>query len=221
MIRSPTFSPAAGSKTPPPNVIPPAFDDLKTQAAARSPGEQVAFQRRMAETGEDPAAAPRFTAPVLAQDVRKKLGLTQPVFARLLGIPVATLRNWEQNRFVMEPAAKTLLTLIDREPKAALCALRGPQDCPGDGPGAGCSTRVARRDTDGQVATSSRSKATYKREHASALRYLDPRPELGVLSPRPHTSRPIRAMRRLFADQRSATPCRDSGLPALGNHRKS
>jgi putative transcriptional regulator len=57
----------------------------------------------------------------------KKLGLTQPEFARLLGIPVATLRNWEQNRFVMEPAAQTLLKLVDREPEAALRALRGPQ----------------------------------------------------------------------------------------------
>jgi putative transcriptional regulator len=47
------------------------------------------------------------------------------VFAH--AIPVATLRNWEQNRFAMEPAAQTLLKLIDREPEAALRALQGPQ----------------------------------------------------------------------------------------------
>jgi putative transcriptional regulator len=115
------------------------LDDVKAQAAARSPEEQAAFQRRMAATteadihrqmiedGEDPQTEPRFASPVLARDVRKKLGLTQAAFARLLGIPVATLRNWEQNRFVMEPAAQTLLKLIDREPEAALRALRGPQ----------------------------------------------------------------------------------------------
>ena len=45
----------------------------------------------------------------------------------MLRIPVATLRNWEQNRFVMEPAAQTLLKLIDREPESALRALRGPR----------------------------------------------------------------------------------------------
>jgi putative transcriptional regulator len=39
----------------------------------------------------------------------------------------ATLHNWEQNRFVMEPAARTLLMPIDREPEAALQALKGPQ----------------------------------------------------------------------------------------------
>ena len=115
------------------------LEEIKAQAAARSPEVQAAFQRRMAATseadiqrqiiedGEDPEAEPRFLPPVLAQDVRKKLGLSQTAFANLLGIPVATLRNWEQNRFAMEPAARTLLTLIDREPEAALRALRGAQ----------------------------------------------------------------------------------------------
>ena len=115
------------------------LEEIKAQAAARPAQDQAAFQRRMAATseadihrqmiedGEDAEAEPRFLPPVLAQDVRKKVGLTQTAFASLLGIPVATLRNWEQNRFAMEPAAKTLLTLIDREPEAALRALRGPQ----------------------------------------------------------------------------------------------
>jgi len=85
------------------------------------------IRRQMIEDGEDPDAEPRFEPPVLAQAVRKKLGLTQPAFARLLGIPVATLRNWEQNRFLMEPAAQTLLKLVDREPEAALRALRDPR----------------------------------------------------------------------------------------------
>ncbi len=114
------------------------LDEIKARAAARTPDEAAAVRRRMDETteddirrhmiedGEDPDAQPRFAPPVLAQDVRKKLGLTQPQFAQLLGIPVATLRNWEQNRFTMEPAAQTLLKLVDREPDAALRAL-GPQ----------------------------------------------------------------------------------------------
>jgi len=37
------------------------------------------------------------------------------------------LRYWKQNRFVMEPAAQTLLKLIDREPEAALRAPQGPR----------------------------------------------------------------------------------------------
>jgi putative transcriptional regulator len=81
----------------------------------------------MIEDGEDPHAAPRFERPVLPREVRAKLGLTQIGFAALLGVPVATLRNWEQNRFVMEPAAQALLKVIDREPEAALRALRDPK----------------------------------------------------------------------------------------------
>ena len=85
------------------------------------------IRRQMIEDGEDPDAEPRFAPLVLAQDVRRKLGFTQVAFAALLNIPVATLRNWEQNRFTVDPAAQTLLRLIDREPEAALRALRGPR----------------------------------------------------------------------------------------------
>jgi putative transcriptional regulator len=113
--------------------------DIMARAAQRSPEEDAAFRRRMdatteddirrhmIEDGEDPEAEPLFEPPVQAQEVRKKLGLTQPDFARLLGIPLGTLRNWEQNRFLMEPAAQTLLKLVDREPEAALRALRDPR----------------------------------------------------------------------------------------------
>jgi putative transcriptional regulator len=111
-------------------------DEVKARAAARSPAEQAEFKRRMdatteddirrhmIEDGEDPDAAPHFEPVVRVQAVRKKLGMTQTEFAALLCIPSATLRNWEQNRFAMEPAAQTLLKLIDREPEAALRALR-------------------------------------------------------------------------------------------------
>ena len=41
-------------------------------------------------------------------------------FANTLGIPVATLRNWEQNRVAMEPATIALMRILAREPEAAL-----------------------------------------------------------------------------------------------------
>src|SRR5271168_2723192 len=78
------------------------LEEIKAQALRRSPEEEAAFRRRMdatteedirrqmIEDGEDPDAEPHFEPPVQAQSVRKKLGLTQPDFARLLGIPVAT-----------------------------------------------------------------------------------------------------------------------------------
>ena len=90
----------------------------------RLPAEQACVGP--VDDGEDPDEEPHFEAVVLPQDVRKKLGMTQTDFAALLRVPIGTLRNWEQNRFVMEPAAQTLLKLIDREPEAALRALRQP-----------------------------------------------------------------------------------------------
>lgn len=114
------------------------MEEIRARAARRTPEEEAEFRRRMdatteedirrhmIEDGEDPDEEPHLEAVVLPQDVRKKLGMTQADFAALLRVPIGTLRNWEQNRFVMEPAAQTLLKLIDREPEAALRALRGP-----------------------------------------------------------------------------------------------
>jgi len=56
--------------------------------------------------------------------VRAKLGLSQTGFATPLGVPIATVRNRKQNRFAMEPAARALPKIIDREPDAALRARR-------------------------------------------------------------------------------------------------
>jgi putative transcriptional regulator len=50
--------------------------------------------------------------------------LSQKAFAETLGIPVATLRNWEQNRVAMEPATVALMRILVKEPEAALRALR-------------------------------------------------------------------------------------------------
>ena len=55
--------------------------------------------------------------------VRKRLGMTQPVFAARFGISVGTLRDWEQKRRHPEGPARVLLTVIDREPEAVRRAL--------------------------------------------------------------------------------------------------
>lgn len=50
-------------------------------------------------------------------------GMTQEEFAAALGIPVATLRNWEQGRNAIDPAARSLLILVARDPEGTLAAL--------------------------------------------------------------------------------------------------
>ena len=49
--------------------------------------------------------------------IRKKLRLSQAAFAERYGLPVSTLRDWEQNRRSPDRAALVLMALIDRNPQ--------------------------------------------------------------------------------------------------------
>lgn len=80
------------------------------------------IRRYQTEDGYDATPVSAETV-VLPQAVRKKLGMTQDEFARALRIPLATLRNWEQGRVKPDPAARSLLLIVHRSPKAALKAL--------------------------------------------------------------------------------------------------
>ncbi|MFL5213789.1 MAG: helix-turn-helix domain-containing protein [Microvirga sp.] len=63
---------------------------------------------------------------VFARDVRcarEKTGLSQERFATALGLPVATLRNWEQGRFNPDPAARALMRIVSNDPKRVLALL--------------------------------------------------------------------------------------------------
>jgi putative transcriptional regulator len=52
--------------------------------------------------------------------IREKTGLTQAMFASSLRIPVSTYRNWEQARTKPDPVARSLLYLVERDPKRVL-----------------------------------------------------------------------------------------------------
>lgn len=58
-----------------------------------------------------------------AKSIRTKVGLSQNEFAQLIGVKVATLRNWEQHRRQPTGAAAALLAIVEKEPDAALRAL--------------------------------------------------------------------------------------------------
>jgi putative transcriptional regulator len=74
---------------------------------------------------EDQDTAPKLTLDMLVapKNLRRRLDMTQEQFADALGIPVATLRNWEQGRNAIDPAARALLILIARDPEGTLAAL--------------------------------------------------------------------------------------------------
>jgi putative transcriptional regulator len=52
------------------------------------------------------------------------IGATQQTFADAIGVPVKTVRNWEQGRRKPTGAARVLLTLIQRNPGTVLAGAR-------------------------------------------------------------------------------------------------
>jgi len=81
------------------------------------------IRRHMIEDGEDPDHELEVDDVFSPQVIRKRLGMTQEQFAAALRIPVETLCNWEQGREAIDPAARSLLVIVARNPKAALAAL--------------------------------------------------------------------------------------------------
>jgi putative transcriptional regulator len=64
-------------------------------------------------------------APPDVRAIRARLHLTQPAFARRFGLPVGTVRDWEQGRAMPDQAARILLRVIEREPEAVERAVAG------------------------------------------------------------------------------------------------
>jgi Predicted transcriptional regulator len=69
-----------------------------------------------------PSRVARFK-PADIRDIRDRLGKSQTEFAMMIGVSVATLRNWEQGRRVPEGPAQALLRVAARNPEAVADAL--------------------------------------------------------------------------------------------------
>ena len=85
-----------------------AFDKIMAgldDARAFLSGDRAGFAAHESEVSRPNVAA-----------IRSKTGLSQPAFARSIGIPLGTLKNWEQGRRRPEGPARVLLALIDKRP---------------------------------------------------------------------------------------------------------
>ena len=68
--------------------------------------------------------APVETAPLPAvRDLRRRARLTQLEFAARLGVPVETIRNWEQGKRAPRGPARALLAVIAHSPDTVFAAL--------------------------------------------------------------------------------------------------
>ncbi len=98
----------------------PVVDRAKIAAATEDE-----IRRHAIEDGEDPdAPLAQFDLVIPVHAVRRKFGMSQAEFARALRIPIGTIRNWEQDRVQPDPAARALMTILYRQPEAALKALQ-------------------------------------------------------------------------------------------------
>jgi putative transcriptional regulator len=90
------------------------FEDLRAGL-----GEADAFM-----DGANTGARVHIPPGIDVKRIRRRLGLTQAAFARAYGLSLHAVKNWETGRRVPDRSAVTLLTVIERNPKAVLRALR-------------------------------------------------------------------------------------------------
>ena len=80
--------------------------------------EALAFAK-----GEKTSAVVHIPEEINVRRIRKKLNMTQTVFADYFGVNLHTIQDWEQGRRVPTGAAKNFLFVIDQEPDAVRRAL--------------------------------------------------------------------------------------------------
>jgi putative transcriptional regulator len=68
------------------------------------------------------APAEAATLPAV-RDLRRRARLTQLEFAARLGVPVETIRNWEQGKRMPRGPARALLAVIAHAPETVFAAL--------------------------------------------------------------------------------------------------
>lgn len=74
------------------------------------------------QAAQDDAEAQKDAA-AWAKRVRARVGLSQTEFAKRIGVPVATVRNWEQGKRSPHGPARALLRVLNRIPKSVIAAL--------------------------------------------------------------------------------------------------
>ncbi|MBR0703868.1 helix-turn-helix domain-containing protein [Bradyrhizobium sp. 62B] len=68
-------------------------------------------------------AAPAEASSLAVRDLRRRACLTQMEFAAKLGVPVETIRNWEQGKRAPRGPARALLAVIAHAPDTVFQAL--------------------------------------------------------------------------------------------------
>jgi putative transcriptional regulator len=81
----------------------------------------LAAPNALVGSGNGPGSPPDA---VYARGVRARTKLTQAQFAARIGVPIETVRNWEQGKRSPRGPARALLKVIDKAPDVAFAVLR-------------------------------------------------------------------------------------------------
>lgn len=89
--------------------------ELQKRDANRNLGAELLESVREMKAGRAAKLHQVAIPPVVS--ARMKSGLPQSAFAKLLGVSVRTLQDWEQGRREPSGAAKTLIAIAERSPE--------------------------------------------------------------------------------------------------------
>jgi putative transcriptional regulator len=87
----------------------------------------VTPEATLATADVTPDATPALPA---VRDLRRRAQLTQLEFAARLGVPVETIRNWEQGKRAPRGPARALLAVIAHSPETVFAALATDEPSP-------------------------------------------------------------------------------------------
>ena len=92
-------------------------------------GSERALPGQLDPSGATPIGAAAISAngappdAAYARGVRARTKLTQAEFAARIGVPIETVRNWEQGKRSPRGPARALLKVIDKAPDVAFAVL--------------------------------------------------------------------------------------------------
>ena len=84
----------------------------------------------MSEPAAPDVASVETPALPAVRDLRRRAQLTQLEFAARLGVPVETIRNWEQGKRAPRGPARALLAVIAHSPETVFAALATDEPSP-------------------------------------------------------------------------------------------
>lgn len=95
-----------------------AGEPRSTSHSASGAGDRPIEHRSAAGNGAQPQRDAAY-----ARGVRAQTRLTQAEFASRIGVPIETVRNWEQGKRCPRGPARALLKVIERAPDVAFAVL--------------------------------------------------------------------------------------------------